>query len=85
MRLHQLNFQLPSLSLDTSLQDWIEEAIDYNTSIDAVQEAILSSISTFMVDGSFYPDCLHLIVVVWRSTSIEILLAIGKFISSIKL
>ena len=65
MRLHQLNFQLPSLSLDTSLQDWIEEAIDYNTSIDVVQEAILSSISIFVVDKSFYPDCSYLIAGVW--------------------
>ena len=52
--LHFPRFQQPCSPLDLSLQDWVEEVVQWKVIVEVVKEEILSGIATFTVDGSFF-------------------------------
>ena len=63
----------------------MEEAVQWNVPVEVVRETILYGITTFVVEGSFFPEKSHLVAAHWRCSSNEILLATGNFLSSVEL
>ena len=84
IRLHSPIFSLPEISAAPSLDAWIRDNVTWHKTSETVKAAIVSCSSTFVVDGSFYPDKSHLVSAHWRCSKDEILLTEGNFVSTVE-
>ena len=85
LRLYSPTFTMSEDSADSSLDTWISDNVTWHKTPKIVKATIISSTSTFVVDGSFFLDKSHLVSTHWRCIKDEILLAEDNFVSTLEI
>ena len=85
LRLYSPTFTMSEDSADSSLDTWISDNVTWHKTPKIVKATIISSTSTFVVDGSFFLDKSHLVSTHWRCIKDEILLAKANFALTVEI